>query len=59
MRIEWINGNQRELNEEPAVVVCETSLAPQHQLMSNRGILSLKPDFDLNGEAKTTATKRA
>src|ERR1700736_3898487 len=41
-----------ELNEEPAVVVSETSpalqLAPQdHQLMSERGILSLKPDLRL------------
>jgi hypothetical protein len=41
-----------ELNEEPAVIVRETSpavqLAPQdHQLMSERGILSLKPDLRL------------
>src|SRR6202051_1212997 len=41
-----------ELNEEPAVVVSETSpalqLAPQdHQLMSERGILGLKPDLRL------------
>src|ERR1700716_4406592 len=41
-----------ELNEEPAVVVRETSpalqLTPQdHQLMSERGILSLKPDLRL------------
>src|SRR6202171_6768092 len=41
-----------ELNEEPAVVVSETSpalqLAPQdHQLMSERSILSLKPDLRL------------
>jgi hypothetical protein len=41
-----------ELNEEPAVVVRETSaalqLTPQdHQLVSERGILSLKPDLRL------------
>jgi Raf kinase inhibitor-like YbhB/YbcL family protein len=41
-----------ELNEEPAVVVRETrpalQLTPQdHQLMSERSILSLKPDFRL------------
>src|ERR1700716_59721 len=41
-----------ELNEEPAVVVRETSpalqLTPQdRQLMSERGILSLKPDLRL------------
>src|ERR1700716_4080032 len=41
-----------ELNEGPAVVVRETSpalqLTPQdHQLMSERGILSLKPDLRL------------
>src|SRR5580692_10499774 len=41
-----------ELNEEPAVVIRETSpalqLSPQdHQLMSERGILSLKPDLRL------------
>src|SRR5258705_1282639 len=41
-----------ELNEEPAVVVREMSaalqLTPQdHQLMSERGILSLKPDLRL------------
>ena len=41
-----------ELNEEPAVVVSETSPAPQlapqdHQLMSERSILSLKPDLGL------------
>jgi hypothetical protein len=41
-----------ELNEEPAVVVRETSparqLTPQdHQLMLERGILSLKPDLRL------------
>src|ERR1700722_1576967 len=41
-----------EQNEEPAVVVSETSpalqLAPQdHQLMSERGILSLKSDLRL------------
>src|ERR1700716_4590411 len=41
-----------ELNEEPAVVVREPSpalqLKPQdHQLMSERGILSLKPDLRL------------
>jgi hypothetical protein len=41
-----------ELNEEPAVAVRETSpalqLAPQdHQLMSERSILSLKPDLRL------------
>jgi hypothetical protein len=40
------------LDEEPAVVVCEPSpafqLTPQdHQLMSERGILSLKPDLRL------------
>jgi hypothetical protein len=49
-----------ELNEEPAVVVSETSaalqLAPQdHQLMSERSILSLKPDLRL-GEAMTATT---
>jgi len=32
--------------------------APQNnQLMSERGILSLKPVFDLNGEAKTARMK--
>src|SRR5712664_2891345 len=41
-----------ELNEEPAVVVRETSpalqLTPQdRQLMSERGMLSLKPDLRL------------
>jgi hypothetical protein len=41
-----------ELNEEPAVVVREMSAALQlttqdHQLMSERGILSLKPDLRL------------
>jgi hypothetical protein len=41
-----------ELNEEPAVVARETSVALQltpqdHQLMSERGILSLKPDLRL------------
>jgi hypothetical protein len=41
-----------ELNEEPAVVVRETSPALQptsqdRQLMSERGILSLKPDLRL------------
>ena len=41
-----------ELNEEPAVVVREMSaalqLTPQdHQLMSERGILSLQPDLRL------------
>src|SRR3979490_849754 len=41
-----------ELNEEPAVVIRETSpplqLTPQdHQLMSERRILSLKPDLRL------------
>src|SRR6476646_1890939 len=41
-----------ELNEEPAVVARETSpalqLTPQdHQLMSERGIFSLKPDLRL------------
>jgi len=51
------NGKDRrepaiELNEEPAVVIRETSpalqLTPQdHQLMSERGILSLKPDLRL------------
>lgn len=47
-----------ELNEKPAVVVSKTSpalqLAPQdHQLTSERGILSLKPDPRLEWEAKT------
>ncbi len=43
-----------ELSEEPAVVVRETSpalqLTPQdHQLISERGIFSLKPDLRLEG----------
>jgi len=51
-----------ELNEEPAVVARETSPALQftpqdHQLMSERGILTSSRIFDLNGEAKTATTK--
>jgi hypothetical protein len=51
-----------ELNEEPAVVVSETSpalqVAPQdHQLMSERGFSASSRIFDLNGEAKTATTK--
>jgi hypothetical protein len=43
-----------ELNEEPAIVVRKTSpalqLAPQDdQLMSERGIFSLKPNLRLEG----------
>jgi len=42
------------LDEEPAIVVRETSAAlrltsQDHQLMSERGILSLKPDLRLEG----------
>ena len=41
-----------QLDEEPAIAVCEfdapAQLAPQNdQLMSERGILSLKPDLRL------------
>jgi hypothetical protein len=51
-----------ELNEEPAVVVRETSPALQltpldHQLMSERGLSASSRIFDLNGEAKTATTK--
>jgi hypothetical protein len=51
-----------ELNEEPAVVVSETSpalqLAPQdHQLMSDAAFSASSRIFDLNGEAKTATTK--
>jgi hypothetical protein len=48
---------------EPAIIVRELGpaghLAPQHdQLMSERSILSLKPAFDLNGEASVAGTKQ-
>src|SRR3982074_1319803 len=51
-----------ELNEEPAVVVRETSpalqLTPQdHQLMSERGILSLKPDLRLEQRSQDGRNK--
>jgi len=50
------------LDEEPAIVVREVSAAlhltsQDHQLMSERGILSLKPDLRLKAEAKTATTK--
>jgi hypothetical protein len=51
------------LNEEPAIVVRKmgsaSHLPPQNdQLMSKCRILSLKPLFDLNGEASAARTKQ-
>ena len=53
-----------ELNEQPAVVVRETSQAlqltpPDHQLMSERGILSLKPDLRLDRHDETQKPDRS
>jgi hypothetical protein len=50
------------LDQEPAIVVREMSAAlrlasQDHQLMSERGVLSLKLIFDLKAEAKTATTK--